>query len=111
MADNYITLPLFSDPIYDYTFALQGDSYKLEFSYNERAKIYFISLYDAEDNPIVLGGALVPNYPIFKDYAIFPLTGFFWMEEKADITSEPYKLYPDSIDQYYNFFYIYETED
>jgi len=33
------------------------------------------------------------------------------MEEKADIISEPYKTYPEAIDQYYNLFYLYETED
>lgn len=106
----YITLPLFPEPDYTYAVALQDVSYNLEFIYNERTQLYSLSLYDQNNNPIVLGEALVPNYPIFKDYAIFPLTGFFWMEEKADIISEPYKVYPDSIDQYYNLFYIYEGD-
>lgn len=106
----YITLPLFPDSHYTYAVALQDVSYNLEFIYNERTQLYSLSLYDQNNNPIVLGEALVPNYPIFKDYAIFPLTGFFWMEEKADIISEPYKVYPDSIDQYYNLFYIYEGD-
>lgn len=110
MATKYISLPLYSDPDYTYAVALQDVSYNLEFIYNERTQLYSISLYDQDNNPIVLGEALVPNYPIFKDYAIFPLTGFFWMEEKADIISEPYKAYPDSIDQYYNLFYIYEGD-
>lgn len=108
MATKYISLPLYSDPDYTYAVALQGVSYNLEFIYNERTQLYSLSLYDQDNDPIVLGEALVPNYPIFKDYAIFPLTGFFWMEEKADIISEPYKAYPDSIDQYYNLFYIYD---
>lgn len=107
MVDKYISLPLFADTYYSYPIALQGNSYILEFIYNERTQLYSLNLYDSESNPIVLGEALVPNYPIFKDYAIFPLTGFFWMEEKADILSEPYKVYPDSLDQYYNCFYIY----
>jgi hypothetical protein len=107
MVDKYISLPLFADPYYSYPIALQGNSYILEFIYNERTQLYSLSLYDSESNPIVLGEALVPNYPIFKDYAIFPLTGFFWMEEKADILSEPYKVYPDSLDQYYSMYYMY----
>ena len=111
MADNYVTMPLFGDPFYTYTISLQGESYIFEFLYNERAKLYFISLYNADNVPIILGEALVPNYPIFEDYATFPLTGFLWMEEKADIISEPYKAYPEAIDQYYNLFYLYETED
>jgi len=107
MVDKYISLPLFADPYYSYPIALQGSSYILEFIYNERTQLYSLSLFDSESNPIVVGEALVPNYPIFKDYAIFPLTGFFWMEEKADIISEPYKAYPDSLDQYYNLYYLY----
>lgn len=111
MADKYIAMSLFPDAYYTYSMAFQGDSYILEFIYNERSKLYFINLLDADNNPIVMGEALVPNYPVFLDYAIFPLTGFFWMEEKADILSEPYKTYPDSIDQYYNLFFIYQSED
>lgn len=111
MSTKYVNLPLFPDPSYSYSVSFQGNSYVIEFTYNERVQLYFINLYDAENNPIVLGEALVPNYPIFKDYALFPLTGFIWMEEKADIISEPYKKYPDLLDQYYNAFYIYEQED
>lgn len=111
MTDYYISLPLYSDPDYNYAVNLQGNSYILDFKYNERAGLYFISLYTAENVPLVLGDALVPTFPIMKDYALNTLTGFFWMEEKASIISEPYKAYPDKIDQYYNLFYIYSTDD
>lgn len=110
MTTKYIDLPLFPDSYYTYTVALQGTSYTLVFTYNERCALYFVDLLTSDNVPIVVGEALVPNYPIFKDYAIFPLTGFFWLEEKATIISEPYKIYPDSIDQYYNFYYIYEDD-
>ena len=110
MTDHYVVMPLYPDIYYNYSVALQGDTYIIEFVYNERSKLYFLNLLDADNNPIVMGEALVPNYPIFLDYAIFPLTGFFLLEEKADILSEPYKTYPDSIDQYYNLFYIYSED-
>jgi hypothetical protein len=108
MSLKYVDLPLFSDSYYEYSISLQGVSYVLEFVYNERMSLYIFNLYDAESNPIVLGQALVPTFPILKDYAIENLTGFFWMEEKADIVHQPYKEYPDKIDKYYNFYYIYE---
>jgi len=111
MADHYVNLPLFTDSDYNYSVNLQGQSYVLDFKYNERVQLYFLSLLDAENNPIVLGEGLVPTYPILKDYALFPLTGFFWMEEKADILSEAYKVYPDKIAEYYSFFYIYSDEE
>lgn len=110
MVDKYVNLPLFADADYEYSIALQEDSYVLRFIYNERMKLYTINLYDADSNPIIVGEALVPNYPIFFEYALYPLTGYFWMEEKATIISEPYKVYPDNINEYYNFFYIWSEE-
>lgn len=111
MTDRYVSLPLFADADYEYSVALQGNSYVLRFIYNERMKLYTISLYDADNNPIVVGEALVPNYPMFFEYALYPLTGYFWMEEKAAIISQPYKVYPENINEYYNLYYVYSTED
>lgn len=108
MAEKYVSLPLFSDPDYEYSIALQGNSYILRFIYNERMQRYTLSLYDADRNPIVLGEALVPSYPLFFDYAILPLTGYFYLEENSLMVSEAYKVYPDSLDQYYSMFYIYD---
>ena len=111
MALKYISLELFPDAFYEYSVALQGVSYSLQFIYNERCELYFLSLLTADNELIVSSMAMVPDYPILKDYATFPLTGFFWLEEKAEIKTQPYKRYPDAINQYYNFFYIYESED
>lgn len=111
MAEKYVSLPLFSDSYYEYSIALQEDSYILRFIYNERMQLYTISLYDADNNPIVVGEALVPSYPIFFEYALYPLTGYFYMEEKANILSEPYKVYPDQIHQYYDLYYIFSSDD
>lgn len=111
MADKYVSLPLFSDPDYEYGIALQGNSYILRFIYNERMKMYTFSLYDAEGLPIVTGEALVPSYPMFFDYTLFPLTGYFYLSEIANIETEPYKRYPDRLDKYYNFYYIYSEDE
>lgn len=107
MAEKYVALPLFSDAEYEYTVALQGDSYTLRFTYNERMKLYTISLLSADLVPIVMGEALVPSYPMFFEYALYPLTGYFYMYEKANIISEPYKVYPENINEYYELVYIY----
>lgn len=111
MAEKYVALPLFSDAEYEYTVALQGDSYTLRFTYNERMKLYTISLLSANLVPIVMGEALVPSYPMFFEYALYPLTGYFYMYEKANIISEPYKVYPENINEYYELVYVYESED
>lgn len=111
MTTNYVNIPLFADPFYSYSISLEGNSYTLQFLYNERAQLYFLSMLDAENNPVVLGEAVVPTYPIFRDYALPLLSGWFWLEEKANILSEPYKVYPDKLNEYYNMYYIYVTED
>ena len=108
MAKKYVSLPLFPDAFYDYGIALQGQSYTLRFTYNERMKLYTIDLLSSDLTPIILGKPLIPNYPILLDYAIFPLTGYFYMYEKANIISEPYKEYPEYIDQYYQLTYIFD---
>jgi len=111
MINHYVKLPLYSDDKYNYAVNLQGQSYVLDFQYNSRMKLYLLSLYTAENLPLVESVALVPSYPVISDYALNLLTGYFWLEEKANIISEPYKAYPEDINQYYNFYYRYSTED
>jgi hypothetical protein len=106
-----IPLPIYDDVDYTYSVALQGQSYILQLTYNERVGLYFLSLFNEDTTPILQGVGLVPEYPIAEDYALYPLTGFFWLQAKADIISEPYKIYPDKLSQYYDFYYTYITED
>lgn len=108
MAMVAVVLPLFDDPSYSYNVALEGNSYNLKFEYNERAQLYFLSLSDADEDLIVGGEALVPNYPILLDYAIPLLSGFIWMEEISDIIFQPYKQFPDKLSQYYTLSYSYD---
>lgn len=111
MALINIQLSLYPDAYYSYAVSLQGNSYIVEFVYNERSSLYFMNLLTADSDPIFEGVAAVPTYPIALDYALFPLTGWFWLEPKELNLSEPYKVYPDSLDQYYNFYYSYISEE
>ena len=111
MANIYVDLLLDDSPIYEYSVSLEGNSYIIEMIYNERSSLYFISLYDSDRNPIVLGTALVPGYPMMIDYALPNLTGFFYLIQKGTLEAEPYKVYPDKLSQYYSFVYTYQTED
>lgn len=111
MALVNINLPLYSDPYYSYAVSLQGTSYIVELIYNERCSLYFMNLLTADSVPILEGVGVVPSYPVALDYALFPLTGWFWLEPKEILLSEPYKAYPDKLDQYYNFYYSYISEE
>lgn len=111
MAVYNVSLPLYNEADYQYGVSLEGNSYVLEFIYNERCKLYFLSLFSSDLEPIVQGIAVTPSYPIMIDYALPNLSGWFWLEVKSELLSEPYKTYPQDIDQYYNFYYSYVTED
>jgi hypothetical protein len=110
MKISYVSLPLYSDANYKYTVSLEGNSYTLQFIYNERAKLYFLYLYDSEGKPLVQCEAVVPEYPILSNYNIKNLSGFFWLSNVANTNVQPYKTYPDKINQYYTFAYYYETK-
>ena len=111
MANIYVDLLLDDSPIYEYSVSLEGNSYIIEMIYNERSSLYFMSLYDADRNPIVLSAALVPGYPIMFDYALPNLTGFFLLIQKGTLESEPYKEFPDKLKQYYSLVYTFQSED
>jgi hypothetical protein len=111
MANIYVDLLLDDSPIYEYSVSLEGNSYIIEMIYNERSQLYFMSLYDADRNPIVLSAALVPGYPIMLDYALPNLTGFFLLIQKGELTAQPYKEFPDKLNQYYSLVYTFQSED
>lgn len=108
MALQYVKIPLFEDSFYSYSIALENVTYVLSFKYVERMELWIFDLYDAESNPLVLGMGLVPFYPISLDYVISELSGYFWLEQIADINTEQYKQYPEELSQYYRMFYIYD---
>ena len=110
MANIYVDLLLDDSPIYEFSASLEGNSYIIEMIYNERSSLYFMSLYDADRNPIVLSAALVPGYPIMFDYALPNLTGFFLLIQKGTLESEPYKEFPDKLKQYYSLVYTFQQD-
>jgi hypothetical protein len=108
VALKYVDL-LFSDtPVSRQTVALQGDYFTLVITYNETMKLYTMTVYDSNQQPLVAGVGLVPNYPIIGDYQIKGLTGAFVLLPKTDQDKEFYKLYPEKISEYYTFHYIYD---
>ena len=112
MANIYVDLLLDDEsPLYDYSASLEGNSYIIELQYNERSRLYFLYLYDSDRNAIAKSPALVPNYPIMLDYALPNLTGFFLMTQKGELQAEPYREFPDKLNQYYSLVYTFQTEE
>lgn len=111
MATRYVEIPIINYPYYDLSVSLEEVSYIIEFKYVGRMNLYTMSLYDAERNPIIIGHALTPNYPILLDYAIPNMNGYFVLLDKGGKASEAYKDYPENIADYYYLFYIYDTDN
>lgn len=106
MALLEVNLPLYNEPDYQYQISLEDNSYTLRFIYNGTMKLYTLSIYDVDQNPVCCGVGLVPNYPIIGNYSLPNLTGFFLMTAKSKTQSEFYKLYPNKLASYYTLSYI-----
>lgn len=111
MATRYVDIPIIDSPFYDMSISLEGNSYIIEFTYVERIQLYTMALFDSDNNPIVQGVAVVPEYPIMLEYALPNLTGSFLLTRKSANFAEPYKEFPDRLSEYYWMMYVYNEED
>ena len=59
-----LMLPTFNAPAYSYTIALEGRDYVLRFVYSERCGDWHLSIFDADESPIVTGIRVVSNFPL-----------------------------------------------
>lgn len=62
----YIEVPDMNDSIS--TLSIDGKTYNLRFTYNEKFDFWSFGLLDENRNPIVAMTRLVPNFPIFHFY-------------------------------------------
>lgn len=103
----YAEIPLFDSSNYSFNAPLDGTSYEIWLYYNERMEQWIFNLLDIEGNPIVMGQGVVVQYPIFLDYNIQDLRGYFWFEpigkDQNETITNPFEL-----KKYYNLYYIYD---
>lgn len=110
MAIKFVNLPLYSDPFYSYSIALERVSYTVKIRYITRMEKWVLDLYTRDNAPVILGQVLVPNYPITFDY-VLPLSGFFWLAPLPDVDPEKAHLYPRDLHKYYRLDYFYDKEE
>lgn len=60
---------LVDEPFYDMTVNLDGVDYQLAFLYNQRFDSWFLSVYNTDGSPIVLGIAVVCNWGLLSNYS------------------------------------------
>lgn len=107
MAKVVEQLPLYEEPDYFYVVALEDIAYQLRFYYNERVQRWAIDLSYADNTPIILGEHLAREYPLFLDYEIIGLSGYFYLEPIGKPINETNE-HPYEIWKYFNFYYIYD---
>lgn len=62
-----VIIPLQNDlPFYTQQVELDGATYGLEVSWNFREEAWFLSLFDAQSNPIAVGSKAVVGFPLFS---------------------------------------------
>lgn len=66
---------------------LDGRDFILKFSYNQREERYYLSIYDEQEEPLLMGLKLVANWPLLRRYRWNPALppGEIWV---MDLTGE-----------------------
>jgi hypothetical protein len=62
-------LSTFPDAFYDIVVGLEGVNYRLQFNYNQRENVYYMSVATADGLDIVNGIKVVCNWPLLHKYA------------------------------------------
>lgn len=52
---------------YSYRVTLEGAAFRFRWQWNRRTSGWYVSLYDAADNPLATGVRVVCNYPLFSE--------------------------------------------
>ncbi|ATN92783.1 hypothetical protein QGX11_gp020 [Pseudomonas phage PPSC2] len=107
-----VELPLYSDLKYRYGTTLEGVAWQFTFYWNERCSQWQFDLRQEDQTPILLGYALVPQFPMCVDYNLedYGLTGYFvLLPINATISS---KITEESsiMPEFFSLFYVYNTE-
>jgi|SRR5690625_2111253 len=103
-------ISLHNFPYYSSTAVLEGELYIVELYFHERTQSWAINLLSGDSTPIVMGQRLSPEYPLFLDYTIQGLSGYFYLEPKGrnknETINNPYEIW-----KYYNLYYYWEEEE
>lgn len=105
-----IELPLYTDLKYRYGISLQGQSYQVTFYWNERCRQWHMDLRLEDQTPILLGYALVPQYPMAVDYNLedIGLTGYFMLLPVNATISSKITEEASIMPTFFSLFYIYD---
>jgi hypothetical protein len=110
MTQVITTLPLFSDPSYQYNASIENQSRLFRFNWNDRTKTWQMDIYNEDSTPVVLGHRLVPQYPMFIDYQLSKngITGYFMLVQENSNQMGNSNLLITDIPERYTLFYVFD---
>ena len=107
-----IEMPLYSDLKYRYGLSLEGQSWQFTFYWNTRCSQWHMDLKQEDQTPVLLGYALVPQYPMTIDYSLedVGLTGYFLLLPINATISNKITEESSIMPEFFNLFYVYNQE-
>lgn len=113
MSTVYVEMPLYSDDKYRYSISLEGQSWQFTFYWNTRCSQWHLDLRLEDQTAVVLGYAIVPQYPMMVDYNLedYGLTGYFVLYPVNATISSKITEGSTVMPEFFSLFYVYNIED
>lgn len=108
MAIQQLKLPIFNDVYYSYSISLEGNRYVITFLYLERLEQWLVTLKTSDGIVLVKNQRLTPDAPLFFDYRLPNLTGFFYFKAVSQFVSDNGSANLTQPKGFYELFYIYD---
>lgn len=108
---HIVDIPLADDPYYTEIVTLEGNTYVLDFRFNERAGSWHMDVKSEEGVYYVAGLRLVPNFPIDYNHRINDLSGYFVLAQKGVGAPTQFADNPEQISEYFNLHYHVVVEE
>ena len=113
MSTVFVELPLFSDLNYRYNASLETVSLQFKYYWNQRATQWQMDIRLEDQTPVVLGYALVPQYPILDDVTLetVGLSGHFELLPVNSAIASAITQESSVMPEFFKLYYVYDVED
>jgi len=113
MATIFTRVPLFTEPSYQYSLALENQTRLLKFQWNTRSRSWHMDVRNEDQSIILLGQKIVPQFPMFVDYALqsFNMTGYFVLLPRNLNQTNQTNREMNDVPEKFALFYVFEQEE
>ncbi|WP_338807659.1 hypothetical protein V8U11_16045 [Pseudomonas chlororaphis] len=113
MSTVLVELPLFSELSYRYSASLETVSLQFKYYWNERATQWQMDIRLEDQTPVILGYALVPQYPMLIDLPLenIGLSGHFELLPVNVAVASALTQESSVMPEFFKLYYVYDVED